>query len=77
MRDHGVLRVDIEGCKVEMDPTLLGAVRAESAQLSLDPLLPTEKHVAGGPEKRQSRINPILRHKALGLQFEFEKPVAP
>jgi hypothetical protein len=77
MRDHGVLRVDIDGHKVEMDPTLLGSVRAEPAQLSLDPMLPTEKHVAGGTDKRKAQVNPLLRHKSLGLQLEFEKPIAP
>lgn len=72
MRDHGVLRFEHDGMKVELGENLPNV-----QHVVLPPVESPERAVAGGPQKPKGTVNPLLRHKSLGLDLELEVPVAP
>ena len=78
MHEYGCIQARVDGIELTINPTFQ---RAAATSLEEKPAAPTEK-IVSGDEKREPRINPLLRHKSLGLGPLLtvsggEKQVAP
>lgn len=67
MHRYGCIQARVDGVELTLDPS-----RPMPADLSAEAPKLEEKSVISGEEKREVQVNPLLRHKSLGLGKLFD-----
>lgn len=69
MHANGVLSLKHGDIEVQLDPRTIGASKVEEAEIPAN----AGEVVVTGEDAKQSRMNPLLRNKALGLTALFSE----